>query len=62
MKYLCPVCTKELRARAMNYPANIKKRSLESVYDRYVCSSCERTFSSEEIIVKREGKSPDWMF
>ncbi len=62
MRYLCPVCSSELRKRAMNYPGNLKRRSIDSVYDRYVCSECEETFSFEDIVVEKEGESPDWLF
>jgi len=42
--YECPLCGKELRKRAMNYSGNLKRRSIESIHDRFVCSSCEETF------------------
>lgn len=61
MKFLCPLCDSELRKRAMNYPKNIKLRTIESVHDRFVCSDCQATFDQEEVKRVEEDSDPEWL-
>ena len=56
--YSCPSCGRQLTKRGPNMLANIKKRSIGSPFDRYVCEKCELTFSSRE--VEFEGESEMW--
>ena len=58
--YECPLCSKKLRKRAMNYEGNVKRRSIESVHDRFVCSRCEETFSVEEAVLVEDDDTPFW--
>jgi len=45
----CPECGNELGKRAPNTAENVRRRELESIWERYVCRSCEQTFSRREI-------------
>lgn len=61
MKYLCPICDRQLRKRAMNYPQNLKRRKISSIHDRFVCSSCQATFDEDEVKRVEEDDDPDWL-
>lgn len=45
----CPECGNELGMRAPNTAVNVRRRELESIWERYVCRNCEKTFSRREI-------------
>lgn len=47
--YLCPVCGCDLKKRAPNVLANIKRRQVGNPLDRFVCMSCRETFKSSEV-------------
>lgn len=51
----CPVCDSELRVRAPNFRKNLKQRDIDDIKDRFVCESCEQTFSRDEVRVREEG-------
>lgn len=49
MTYECPECGNQLGERSANISQNVKRRELESIWDRYVCRNCEVTFSRREV-------------
>lgn len=57
-KYVCPECRSELRKRAPNILANMKRRKVGSPLDRFVCLDCRETFPSHEI--EWEGEKEVW--
>lgn len=59
-RYECPSCGKELRKRAMNYRGNLKRRTIEDIHDRFVCSKCEETFSVEQAVLVESDDQPPW--
>lgn len=59
-EYECPLCGKTLRKRAMNYSGNLKRRTIEDIRDRFVCSSCEETFSVEQAVLVEDDETPVW--
>ena len=52
MENKCPECGRKLNKRGRNILQNIKRRSLGSPFDRYVCHNCDETFRSREVIKK----------
>lgn len=45
----CPECGAQLGERSANLSSNVKRREIESIWDRYVCRSCDTTWSRREI-------------
>ena len=54
----CPQCSDELKKRAPNIMANMKRRKVGDPKDRFVCMSCRESFSSHEI--DWDGDDPVW--
>jgi uncharacterized protein with PIN domain len=50
----CPECGNKLRERGPNFLRNIRRREVEDVHDRFVCPSCETTFSKDAIFDEDE--------
>lgn len=46
----CPDCGSQLRARRPNHLVNIRRREIESRYDKFVCPSCNETWAKEEVV------------
>jgi uncharacterized protein with PIN domain len=45
----CPECGSVLEKRSANVASNVRRRKIDSIWDRYVCRSCRETFSRREI-------------
>jgi len=55
MEATCPDCQNKLRERAPNFAYNVSRRTIENKKDKYVCDTCETTYSSDEIHVEERG-------
>lgn len=60
MGHDCPECGATLRERRPNFLNNIRRRDIESRYDRFVCTSCETTYAKDEIL-EEDDKSVNVM-
>lgn len=47
----CPNCDKkQLRRRGARLRRNVKRREKGNIHDPWVCDSCDKTFTDEEVL------------
>ena len=60
----CPSCgNKSVRKRGVNTPGNVKRRTMENKWHRFVCDSCGWTGRKTDIDWETESKGQsviDW--